>query len=239
MIQSGRPGEIWFAEGDTPVGPWVYARRVVSHDDYNFYNPTQHPFFDQEGGRLIYFEGTYTAAFSAAKAKTPRYDYNQAMYRLDLADARLALPAPVYRVGTDDGGERLLMRERIARDDLWSRITGVAFFAIPPAREAEGMAGVIDVGDGEGTVLAVQPVTDEAGKAPLFWAMPMEESGEEEQPSFLVPLFAHRLAESGKVIYSTDAVEGAERMGEPVCRVWKNPMHLLLLDPEAQSVGWE
>src|SRR5439155_984875 len=89
MIVSSKPGEIWFAEGDTPSGPWVYARRVVSHDHYNFYNPTQHPFFDQDGGRLIYFEGTYTAAFSAAKQKTPRYDYNQIMYRLALDDARL------------------------------------------------------------------------------------------------------------------------------------------------------
>ena len=86
MIVSGKPGEIWFAEGDTPAGPWVYARRVVSHDSYNFYNPTQHPFFDQEGGRLIYFAGTYTAAFSGAKEKTARYDYNQVMYKLDLGN---------------------------------------------------------------------------------------------------------------------------------------------------------
>ena len=26
---------------------------------YTFYNPTQHPFFDQDKGRQIYFEGTY------------------------------------------------------------------------------------------------------------------------------------------------------------------------------------
>src|SRR5205814_8463469 len=92
MLTSGRPGEIWFAEADTPTGPWVYARRVVAHGDYNFYNPTQHSFFDQDDGRRIYFEGTYTASFSAAKEKTPRYDYNQIMYRLDLSDPRLKLP---------------------------------------------------------------------------------------------------------------------------------------------------
>ncbi len=64
-----KAGEIWFAEADTPAGPWAYARRVVSHENYNFYNPTQHPFFDQQGGKIIYFEGTYTAAFSGGKRK--------------------------------------------------------------------------------------------------------------------------------------------------------------------------
>ncbi len=41
------------------------------------------------GGRLIYFEGTYTQTFSGNPVATPRYDYNQIMYRLDLADPRL------------------------------------------------------------------------------------------------------------------------------------------------------
>jgi hypothetical protein len=48
-----------------------------------------HPFFDQEGGRIIYFEGTYASTFSGNTNPTPRYDYNQIMYRLDLADPRL------------------------------------------------------------------------------------------------------------------------------------------------------
>ena len=92
MIFSAKAGEIWFSEAPTPVGPWHYARKIVTHKDYNFYNPTQHPFFDQDGGRVIYFEATYTAAFSRAKSKTPRYDYNQIMYRLSLDDPRLKLP---------------------------------------------------------------------------------------------------------------------------------------------------
>ena len=86
-------GEIWYAEADAPEGPWRTARKVVTHDTYSFYNPVHHPFFDQQGGRLIYFEGTYTQAFSGATVSTPRYDYNQIMYRLDLADPRLVLPA--------------------------------------------------------------------------------------------------------------------------------------------------
>ena len=82
-------GEIWYAEADAPEGPWRQAVKVVTHDTYSFYNPVHHAFFDQDGGRVIYFEGTYTQTFSGAKIPTPRYDYNQVMYRLDLADPRL------------------------------------------------------------------------------------------------------------------------------------------------------
>jgi hypothetical protein len=85
-------GEIWYAEADAPEGPWRFARKIATHPSYSFYNACHHPFFDQKGGRLIYFEGTYTADFSGAKEKTPRYNYNQLMYRLDLADPRLKLP---------------------------------------------------------------------------------------------------------------------------------------------------
>jgi hypothetical protein len=82
-------GEIWYAESGALTGPWSRARKIVSHDRYTFYNPRHHPMLDAEGGRIIYFEGTYTAAFSGNDDKTPRYDYNQIMYRLDLADPRL------------------------------------------------------------------------------------------------------------------------------------------------------
>lgn len=82
-------GEVWFAEAPALIGPWGRARKIITHDDYSFYNVAQHPFFDQLGGQLIYLEGTYTMAFSGAKTPTPRYDYNQIMYRLDLSDPRL------------------------------------------------------------------------------------------------------------------------------------------------------
>jgi len=82
-------GEVWYAEADQPTGPWKKARKVVTHDHYSFYNPCHHDFLDEAGGRLIYFEGTYTSTFSSARSRTPRYDYNQILYRLDLADPRL------------------------------------------------------------------------------------------------------------------------------------------------------
>lgn len=82
-------GEVWYLESPDLVGPWTSARKIITHDDYSFYNVVHHPFFDQQGGQLIYLEGTYTRMFSGAAVSTPRYDYNQVMYRLDLSDPRL------------------------------------------------------------------------------------------------------------------------------------------------------
>lgn len=79
-------GEIWYAEAPTLVGPWEGAVKIITHEDYSFYNVMHHPYFDQEGGRMIYLEGTYTNAFSGTKTQTPRYDYNQVMYRLDVGE---------------------------------------------------------------------------------------------------------------------------------------------------------
>lgn len=86
-------GEVWYAEAEALTGPWRRSKKVISHDRYSFYNPEQHPFFAEEDGRVIYFEGTYTSMFSGNPSPTPRYDYNQIMYRLDLSDPRLNLTA--------------------------------------------------------------------------------------------------------------------------------------------------
>lgn len=91
-------GELWAFEADTPLGPWVHGRHVITHDDYTFYNARLHPYFEtsEEPGRVVLFEGTYTRSFTEREAGTPRYDYNQMLYRLDLADARMNLPVAVY-----------------------------------------------------------------------------------------------------------------------------------------------
>jgi len=88
-------GEVWYAEADELTGPWRYAVKVATHDRMSFYNPRQHPQFAKDNGKVIYFEGTYTHDFSGNPETTPRYEYNQVMYRLDLGDARTALPRPV------------------------------------------------------------------------------------------------------------------------------------------------
>ncbi|HXG61546.1 MAG TPA: hypothetical protein VNO22_09235 [Planctomycetota bacterium] len=83
-------GDVYYAEAARPEGPWSRAARVAVHGRHSFYNPVHHDFFDEAGGRRIYFEGTYTRTFSDAPAATPRYEYNQILYRLDLSDPRLA-----------------------------------------------------------------------------------------------------------------------------------------------------
>jgi hypothetical protein len=82
-------GDVYYAEARRPEGPYGKAVKIIHHDEYNFYNVATHTFFNQERGRVIYLEGTYTDAFSRAKERTPRYNYNQVMYRLRLDDPRL------------------------------------------------------------------------------------------------------------------------------------------------------
>ena len=129
MIVQGNTGEIWYSEADTFTGPWLYARKIVEHDGYNFYNPVQHPWFDSKDGRVIYFEGTYTAFFTPRERKTPRTDYNQTMYRLDLGDDRLMIPTPVYRVKHGKAGFRLLRARHLDGTSDWENIERVEFFA--------------------------------------------------------------------------------------------------------------
>jgi hypothetical protein len=85
-------GEVWYAEAEHPTGPFKTAVKVVTHEKYSFYNVCHHAFLDRDGGRYIHFEGTYTSDFSGNPDKTPRYDYNQVLYRLDLDSAVLRHP---------------------------------------------------------------------------------------------------------------------------------------------------
>ena len=92
MQTFGQPsvfGELWYAEADAPTGPWGKAVKVLSHENYTFYNPRLHPEFTPVDSPILIFEGTYTATFSDNKRPTPRYDYNQVLYRLDLDDPAL------------------------------------------------------------------------------------------------------------------------------------------------------
>jgi hypothetical protein len=63
---------------------------VLSHDNYTFYNVRLHPELVDGDSPILLFEGTYTTLFADKPAPTPRYDYNQILYRLDLDDAALA-----------------------------------------------------------------------------------------------------------------------------------------------------
>jgi hypothetical protein len=96
MEKFGKPsafGELWYAEAEAPTGPWGRAVKVLSHDNYTFYNPRVHPEFTAADSPVLIFEGTYTTLFANKAVPTARYDYNQILYRLDLDDPALK-PAP-------------------------------------------------------------------------------------------------------------------------------------------------
>jgi hypothetical protein len=126
-------GEYWYVEGDTPLGPWVYGRKILTHDRYTFYEAAHHPFLDQDNGRTIYFSGTYSDFLAGTNHITPRYDYNLLMYRMNLGDHRLFLPVPVYQVSGD-----YLLREQVEGRGLWGKVEAIPFFALPRNRLWEG-----------------------------------------------------------------------------------------------------
>jgi hypothetical protein len=206
-------GEVWYAEADTPLGPWVYARKIVTHDKYSFYNPKHHPFFDKEKGRIIYFEGTYSHTFSGNDNPTPRYDYNQIMYKLDLADPRLALPVPIYTRREEKHYEfATASRLSEAREGK-----PVAFFALD--RSIEGTIPVYQTPDG----LGIDAPPEDRKAAPVFHALPVDRK---DPPPNTTPLFEFVHKDGKKRAYSLDeawASPGYERAKKPLCIVWKNP----------------
>jgi len=181
MIVQQNIGEVWYAEGDTPVGPWIYARNIVTHQNYTFYLPTQHPYFDHDGGRFIYFEGTYTNSFSGNPDKTPRYNYNQIMYRLDLKDPRLYLPAPVYSLLDSEGNHTYMMRDDIDSLNLWENINEIPFCAVPANRAFDGLLAVFQDMDNGKSSLTEKPSSSKAFvKSTIFYGLPFFETKKEK-----------------------------------------------------------
>jgi len=101
MEAFGKPstfGELWYAEADAPTGPWGPTIKVLSHDNYTFYNPRIHPEFTATNSPILIFEGTFTQQFANKPQPIPRYDYSQILYQLDLDDSKLK-PAQLVRAG--------------------------------------------------------------------------------------------------------------------------------------------
>ena len=209
-------GELWYAEGDTPLGPWVYARKIISHTAYDFYNPRQHPFFDREGGRILFVEGTYTKTFSGPGPVTPRYEYNQIMYRLDLADERLVLPVAVYdRGGALPGHFATKQALSVEMPPL-----DVAFFA--PDRPAPGLVPVAWSGPACETRRLI--VGGSANTPPLFYAIPPDAM---PKPAKTISLYEYAHPD-GRRAYSVQpnlALPDFAR-GSAVVYVWENPIHV-------------
>lgn len=227
-------GEVWYAESDTPLGPWGYARKVVTHDSYSFYNPKHHPYLDQEDGRLIYFEGTYTHTFSGTPEKaTPRYDYNQIMYRLDLSDERLCLPVPVYETKSAETDALYLLGQEVRSKGTEAEMVGVPFYAISPDRAYQGLVPIYGISTAEGFQL--QKDSTDNSVSPLFYGLP----GNDSKPAnemIVVPLFEYTNTKTGAKRYSVKVLEetGWLKVKAPLCHVWKNPTDIMLTDWKAE-----
>ncbi len=223
-------GEIWYAEADSPLGPWVYTRKVVTHDKYSFYNPKQHPMFDKDHGRIIFFEGTYTTTFSGNQDPTPRYDYNQVMYQLDLSDPRLALPVAIYSSPATAGAAARLAPEAAPGERGPVRDRRVLFFA--PDREGIATLPVyeeynVNAGQTLRVGTSVQS-GDPAGPKPLFFLLPADVK---DYTSATAPFYEWHAEGNAARVYSTDARSpqgGARWKSKVLGRVWKNPGSLLV-----------
>jgi len=238
--QYGEPsflGEVWYSEADTPVGPWAYARRIVTHNKYSFYNPKHHPNFDEDNGRLIYFEGTYSFTFSGDAANaTPRYDYNQIMYRLSLDDARLNLPAAVYQVRDKNDKKDYFLYDGLQSLNKLEMVESIPFFAIEPDRAYEGLIPIFAEQSkikGKQIVVLRRQVQGQSAK-PLFYAI-----APDEKSSVTVMLYEYQNTSSGQRFYSTKAdmrKKGWTRSDEPICQVWPNPVEPLMIDSKANPI---
>jgi hypothetical protein len=226
--ESSYLGEVWYAEADTPAGPWAYARKIVTHNKYTFYNPKQHPYFDKDGGRVIFFEGTYSNSFSGSeKNPTPRYDYNQMMYRLNLDDLRLVLPEAVYQM--QDQSDYLL-RDGVEKANKWDSIKSIPFYVVGPKRAHDGLVPIY--AEKEREIKLTLECSDQSAE-PLFYALPANET--ESNNSCIVPLYEYRNADTGRCFYSTKpAIEDKTHIENPLCRVWKAPPAPPLLDSKAK-----
>ncbi|HMF37399.1 MAG TPA: hypothetical protein VKF17_12195 [Isosphaeraceae bacterium] len=179
---------------------------------------------DEETGRGV----PYTAAFSGSKDPTPRYDYNQVMYQLDLTDERLALPVPIYAVQENVSSVRLVAGTSLAGD---ARSREIAFFA--PDRPGLAAVPIIEHRDektGQWLLTSSSTGSDvgstvERGQSPLLYVIPADAG----KPSAgTVPLFEFRQQAGPGVYYLPieDPRAGFQRSDRPVGLVWRNPSGL-------------
>ena len=214
-------GDNWFLEADTPMGPWVYAHKVVLHNGYNTYNPQYHPFFDKQGGREIYFELTYTNWLSATPVPTPRYNYNQIMFRLDLANAGVVLPVPVYDLaaaGTPPG-------KFVTKSGIRTTTTDTTGVFLAPDRA--GATGTVPVYWSDAACATPHLVVDGTPTTtPIFYARPWNAG----LPT-TTGLYDYANGTTGEHAYSTNpnlSLSGFTRAPDPIAQVWANPLNATL-----------
>ena len=221
-------GEAWYFEGDTPLGPWIYGAKLHTHANpgtmgsYHFYNLLQHPDYSKDGGRVIFYEGTYTSWLAGPDHDTPEYNYNQMMYKVELDDPRVILPVPVYHA---DSATTSAYR---TKTDLGESDTSCTISFLAPDRARERTVAIYEHPDAAqpgGVILDTNPAS---ASGVAFYAVDRAASlPPGTDVSQTVPLYEFT-SESGRRIYSIDASiadpAGYARSAQPVCRVWPYPI---------------
>jgi hypothetical protein len=165
---------------------------------------------------VIFFEGTYTHTFAGNPDPTPRYDYNQVMYKLDLGDPRLVLPVPIYPTTNGRYGPLADVKAKAALSP--------AFFALD--RAIPGAVAVVALGakDGEHGLRIGEPP---ARERPVFYALPVDHN---QPPKTATPLYEFLHKDGKQRVYSTlkDPADGFTRAEKPLCLVWPNPTRVVL-----------
>lgn len=215
-------GEAWCLEGDTPLGPWVYAQKIITHawKDHaaSFYMTAQLPFFDQDNGRTIYVKGSFTADFGDVKNPPPRHVYNLLLYKLELDDPRLFLPVPVWRVG---GAVPSLRTKKDIPDDVRERAP--LFFA--PDRPRAGTVPIYRRLDAAANAEILTAEKPEGPRAEIaFYAVPAEGPAPSKTADRLLRPLHEFVDERGLRAYSTAEAMPGHRRTRTVCRVWENPL---------------
>lgn len=218
-------GEIWQSEADTPAGPFIYAAKIITHDKYTFYNVLQHPEFDH--GQFAYVEGTYTASYSGAAVLTPRYDYNQQLYRVDLEAPALDLPVAIYDLGAmlpGSFGNKFELAPTAA--------PAMPVFYAPDRARADLVA--VSWSDAACASSRHLVVSNDTKTAPLFFALPASTAN---PPAHTVALYEYTNA-AGATAYGLATATmpaGFTRSAKPIALVWENPVKVAL--PVASYLG--
>lgn len=220
-------GESWYAEADAPLGPWVYARKVVTHaqSGMTFYNPDIVPELSEAGGRVLFFDATYTKTYTSL-SPTPRYDYNEMMYRVDLDDPEMALPVAIYARGSGSAAE-LAPKAGVRPGDP---PMAPEFFAYD--RAARGAVPV--AWDGPACGPRRLTVGGAPATTPLFYALPPGAS--DAGPPAALPLYEYA-GPGGAYVYSVEPSLGLAGFtrGAAVAEVWPSPIRVAL--PVADFLG--
>ena len=126
---------------------------------------------------------------------TPRYDYNQIMYRLDLSRPELNLPVAFYSV---QGSDRPFRSGKPAGESL--------FFALERA-DSDALPVIWQGG-------RLQAGTNGASEPPLFYAAVSQRPG-------TVPLREFVSDETGAVAYTLSTFAKPWRFTRTICYVWQ------------------